>query len=366
MNEQTSRRVAPAFQLYTDDFIAGTADMAPEEVGAYIRLLCYQWNRGSIPVEPERQQRLAGGCVSVAVRSKFPPGPDGLLRNERLERVRASADAFRQKQAEKGRISAEKRKQANRGTNRGSTAVATVVQPLHQPEGQPEGNSPSPSPKCIIAPSVDGTQGRQDLPRKPKASRERNPLLDAIVEVTGGDPAQTTPIAWSQAAKALSEIRVVCPDVTPEEIRARAKFHEEHNNWTLTPLALAKHWGGLGARNAQSSSGGSGQGAGAFLSAMSQAKAKFEDYKRKLVEYQEAAGYAIGNPNHPRYPGEALSASNRQIYEGSLAGYRKFYALVKDTAPAVGMADFDMAPYELERIYEKMRSGAAIDEGQKA
>jgi len=32
----------PAFLLYSGDFLNGTADMEPEEVGVYIRLLCYQ------------------------------------------------------------------------------------------------------------------------------------------------------------------------------------------------------------------------------------------------------------------------------------------------------------------------------------
>jgi uncharacterized protein YdaU (DUF1376 family) len=147
MSETESRqRRAPAFQLYADDFLSGTMDMSQEDVGAYIRLLCHQWNRGSIPVATERQQRLAGGCVSVEVLSKFEAGPDGNLRNRRLEEVRAVSDAYRQKQAEKGKKSAEIRNAANRGTNHGSTAAGTAAPTGRQPKGQPEGNSPSPSP----------------------------------------------------------------------------------------------------------------------------------------------------------------------------------------------------------------------------
>jgi uncharacterized protein YdaU (DUF1376 family) len=51
---------SPAFQFYADDFIAGTADMSAEEVGAFIRLLCHQWSKGSIPADEERSGRIAG------------------------------------------------------------------------------------------------------------------------------------------------------------------------------------------------------------------------------------------------------------------------------------------------------------------
>lgn len=156
MNPPIKRR-APAFPLYADDFIGGTVDMAPEEVGAYIRLLCYQWNRGSIPVDHAVQVRLAGGCVSAAVLAKFSVGEDGNLRNERLEAVRAQKEKFHNDQSLKGRLSAEKRKNDQPRFNRGSTGESTAVQPEPQPNTQPEGqpklNLPSPSPIKDIAPS---------------------------------------------------------------------------------------------------------------------------------------------------------------------------------------------------------------------
>lgn len=139
----------PAFQLYADDFLAGTFDMSNEEVGAYIRLLCHQWNRGSIPVATERQQRLAGGSISELVLEKFEICDDGELRNARLESVRRERLEYSEKQAEKGRKSAEARKNGqprfNHGSNSGSTAVPTTV----QPDDQPHVNSPSPSPSPV-------------------------------------------------------------------------------------------------------------------------------------------------------------------------------------------------------------------------
>lgn len=153
MKEKKTTRKAPAFQLYTDDFLAGTLEMSQEEVGQLIRLLCHQWNRGSIPVETEKQQRLAGGCVSVDVLAKFDECEDGLLRNKRLESVRTEKGIFLQQQSQKGKLSAEKRRLAalaalasQPDTQPNLNQVSTAVQPEGQPTPQPEFNSPSPSP----------------------------------------------------------------------------------------------------------------------------------------------------------------------------------------------------------------------------
>lgn len=129
----------PAFQFYTDDFLGGVATLTQAEVGAYILLLCQQWNHGSIPVEPERQQNVAKGSVSDHVRAKFKQGTDGELRNERLEVERQKQSNYREKQRIKGIASGIARAQSREPRlNSGSTTV--------QPSGQPQGNSPSPSP----------------------------------------------------------------------------------------------------------------------------------------------------------------------------------------------------------------------------
>lgn len=126
--------------------------MSCEEVGAYIRLICHQWNRGSIPVQPDKQQRLAGGSVSADVVAKFKLCPDGELRNDRLEFERSKQADFRAKQAEKGRKSG-----LARSKNHGTTVEPRLnhglipVEPTHEPET----NSPSPSPSpsvCSLLP----------------------------------------------------------------------------------------------------------------------------------------------------------------------------------------------------------------------
>lgn len=253
-------RNPPAFQFYADDFLAGTLDLSQSEVGAYIRLLCHQWSRGSIPVETEKQQRLAGGSVSADVSAKFKLNQDGRLVNERLERERQKQSDYREMQRQKGILSAESRKNQPK-TNRGSTEPPTAV----QPNGQPEGSSPSPSPSpselsltsgsldpavegsiptdSSDTPSGDGSEGIQPPPQKPLV-RERNKLLDALVAVDGSDPLKSTSPAFKAAAAALKTIREVSPDVTPEEITRRARIYRMNNkDWSITPTAIAKYWG---------------------------------------------------------------------------------------------------------------------------
>lgn len=98
-------KVSPAFQFYWSDFINGTSAMTPEEVGGYIRLLCYQWDNGYIPDDDKAISAITR-CQSEAIASirvKFGLCPDGFLRNGRLESVRHAQMQFRAKQAENGK-----------------------------------------------------------------------------------------------------------------------------------------------------------------------------------------------------------------------------------------------------------------------
>jgi uncharacterized protein YdaU (DUF1376 family) len=92
----------PAFQFYPQDFLVGTADMTPEEVGAYIRLLCYQWAKGSLPNDQAKCAAMAAshGNAIASIWHKFGIGEDGRMRNERLELVRLEQDQYRSKQSE--------------------------------------------------------------------------------------------------------------------------------------------------------------------------------------------------------------------------------------------------------------------------
>lgn len=75
------------------------------------------------------------------------------------------------------------------------------------------------------------------------APRIRNELLDALAIIDGSDIRQITQNGWKPIAKALKDIKSVCPDLTAEEINRRAaKYRIKWPTMSLTPLALAKYW----------------------------------------------------------------------------------------------------------------------------
>jgi len=233
MKEEKKTRKAPAFQLYTDDFLAGTLDMSQAEVGQLIRLLCHQWNRGSIPVETEKQQRLAGGCVSVDVLAKFDECEDGLLRNIRLESVRTEKGKFLQSQSVKGKLSAEKRRldalERQKQVNQNPTAVEPVLQPDDQPDTQPEFNSPSPSP----SPKEDT-----------KKEKALSPELEAFRLRVGAMVRRRPTTPWS--TKEIKALKEVFEFNTPEEdillVEARYKSDDKYLRREL--MTLLNNWNG--------------------------------------------------------------------------------------------------------------------------
>ena len=148
----------PAFQFYPDDFIGGTVDLSTEDVGAYIRLLCYQWGRGSIPDAPLSLQRIAGCQVSKDVLSKFPGG-----KNRRLELVRSEQIEYRKTRAKVGKLGADARwlrhgsgmAQAMREPSSRQCPSIVEAMPKHAPLPPP----PSPTP-------VQGSDKASDKAKK--------------------------------------------------------------------------------------------------------------------------------------------------------------------------------------------------------
>lgn len=92
----------PWFAFYPADFVASTADMDAESLGGYMRLLCYQWQRGSIPPDSATMTRIAGGISAsslVSIRSRFMVLSDGNLQHPRMEMEREKTDALRLRRA---------------------------------------------------------------------------------------------------------------------------------------------------------------------------------------------------------------------------------------------------------------------------
>lgn len=167
---------SPAFQLYPADFLVGTADMTPEEVGVFIRLLCYQWSKEGLPDNDGKLAALAGchGNAIASVRHKFRMCEDGKLRNDRMEKVRSEQTEYRAKQAQNATKGWEKRRLAMPPHDSGS--------PLAMPDPLPKGcsiSSPSPS-------SVPSTTPPPSDPPNPPTPRKRKTKSEHSAEQMEG------------------------------------------------------------------------------------------------------------------------------------------------------------------------------------
>jgi uncharacterized protein YdaU (DUF1376 family) len=117
---EDSMASSPAFQLYVRDFLIGVMTLSNEEVGAYTRLLLYQWDTGCIPDDPVKLARILGVSAEEAERlfmalaHKFVHVHDGCWRNERLENERKKQAAY----------NASQQRKAQRRWNKGPNARA--------------------------------------------------------------------------------------------------------------------------------------------------------------------------------------------------------------------------------------------------
>jgi uncharacterized protein YdaU (DUF1376 family) len=107
----------PAFQLYASDFYMDTAGWTVAQVGAYTRLLMYEWINGGIPSDMASLARIAGiSDVRTMYKmwrqtlvNKFISNGGNLLHNKRLELEREKQSKYRESQSQKGVSGATKR-----------------------------------------------------------------------------------------------------------------------------------------------------------------------------------------------------------------------------------------------------------------
>jgi uncharacterized protein YdaU (DUF1376 family) len=138
---------APAFQFYAADFLTDTSEMTCQEVGAYIRLLSLQWVNGGLSSDPMRLANIIGAdfhAVWDGIKHKFSLCDDGKLRNPKLEQVRDTQIAFRNKQSESGKLGASNRwakeaAKSNKSTANSesmATPPSTDGDPISDPNGE--------------------------------------------------------------------------------------------------------------------------------------------------------------------------------------------------------------------------------------
>lgn len=90
----------PVFPLYYNDILGSTQDWTDEEFGAYVRLLVRQWDKGFIPVDFIRLNKIADSAERhwPLLQEKFPAGEDGKLRNLKCEEIRIEKQKHSEKQ----------------------------------------------------------------------------------------------------------------------------------------------------------------------------------------------------------------------------------------------------------------------------
>jgi uncharacterized protein YdaU (DUF1376 family) len=105
---------SPAFKFYAADFDTDTASWTCEQVGAYLRLLMYEWINGALPesnaqrariirIDPRSMQKM----WSTVLAKKFTMNHANMYVNPRLEEERSKQEEYRKKQSELGKLGAK-------------------------------------------------------------------------------------------------------------------------------------------------------------------------------------------------------------------------------------------------------------------
>lgn len=113
--------------------------MTDAEVGLYIRLLCAEWGNGGFSDDDEELSSYGRAMPPTPLRRvklKFVKGPDGILRNPRMEKIRKKQDDFRTERSQSGSKGSSSRWKKQHGS-----AIGSAI-----PKGMANDGSPSPSP----------------------------------------------------------------------------------------------------------------------------------------------------------------------------------------------------------------------------
>jgi uncharacterized protein YdaU (DUF1376 family) len=118
----------PAFLMYPEKFLAGTNFMSNEQVGIYIRLLCYQHQIGHLSEKQIAQ--ICGGQIDDEVMSKFTVDSEGKWYNEKLQEVQKERASYAERQKALAKKRWDKKKDAKAYANAGAMAYANEMPAL--------------------------------------------------------------------------------------------------------------------------------------------------------------------------------------------------------------------------------------------
>ena len=247
------------------DYLKDTNGLSLIEHGAYGLLLDWAYaNEKPLPLEEERLHRI---CCAVTKQDRqavkavlvqfWTLEKDGWTHKRVIKEIRKYYNKKESGAANVGKRwhQTDTNDDTNLDTNEDTKLVATEPTTItrvsrtknQEPRTISEGAGAPPVPaELALESEVDHDDPDKTPAAKKKkggAARERNALLDALAVVGGGSADTVTMPMWGAAAKALSYIKAVCGDVTPEMINAAASaYRREWPKASLSPSALAKHW----------------------------------------------------------------------------------------------------------------------------
>lgn len=125
------QKKSPAFQFYAAEFLSdeNVAVMSNQEVGCYIKLICYCWREGSIPSDIKRISRLCG--ESTQIMSDLWPSLApcfAAIQEDRSRLIHPRLERERQKQIEHSKERSESGAKGARSRWQ-KTKSATMAQP---------------------------------------------------------------------------------------------------------------------------------------------------------------------------------------------------------------------------------------------
>lgn len=155
----------PAFQFYPAEFLSdeNVVLMTNQEIGCYVKLLCYCWREGSIPIDLNRIAKLCGEDGSamaqlwLAIQPCFSSaiGDPSRLVHPRLEMERKKQEEFRKERSNTGKNGANKRWRNNLGNN-GSAMPEPMAEPMAKHgSSSSSSSSSSKSTGVFVKPSVE-------------------------------------------------------------------------------------------------------------------------------------------------------------------------------------------------------------------
>jgi uncharacterized protein YdaU (DUF1376 family) len=156
-----SKDLGPFIPLYYGDFIGGTMSFGADEVGAYLLLICYQWQNGHIENDPQSIERIAR-CEYGKLRrvlAKFKSDGNGGLLNERCEEIRQERGRYMEAKRRAGEMGAEKRWGSNGIPNSIPTAQPMVEPCISSSSSSSSSPSSSLSKKTTTTPPEGGCGG---------------------------------------------------------------------------------------------------------------------------------------------------------------------------------------------------------------